>query len=86
MIAGVSSQYYGQFALQAELVLAAVRAARAALREGRCRSIEEATTVLSRNFFADFDRALRECGGEPERIRKAFPDTSRPPRPRRAKR
>jgi AcrR family transcriptional regulator len=72
-VAGVPDEYHAHFAFHAELVLASIRTARASVREGRAESIDLAAKVLTRNFFADFVQAVRECGGHPERIAEAYP-------------
>jgi TetR/AcrR family transcriptional regulator, fatty acid biosynthesis regulator len=62
-LSGVDAKHYSEFVLQAELIFVTIRAARAAVREGRCRSIDEAARVLTRNYIACIERAIEACGG-----------------------
>ena len=76
VIAGVSAEHYGEFAIQADLIVGAIVHATSAVREGRYPDVTELARVMARNFWATNARTIRACGGDPRRLREAFPARS----------
>jgi AcrR family transcriptional regulator len=80
VLSGVGSEHYGEFAIQADLIVGTIVHASSAIREGRYRDVQEVARVLARNFWATNTKMIQACGGDPRRLRIAYAPEAKPAR------